>query len=721
MSQENQKGESGQALLICNEGESRQVAMQALESEDYGVIAYADTEVALAEVEAMNPTVILVDSAAAGPDPVKLCKFIRQVPACEYVPLILLSDVASRRARQSAYDAEITTVFIKPLDVAALRKYLQSLGDTGRTLSGVRALRTPHSDVFNAIPDAFFIAGKDGLLRQYLGGGNGDPVLCPEDIEGQIINDIWPEDVSKLVLQNINRALRTRDGYSFEIELTKDRASNPYEVRLLVQGRDRVLMIIRNISDGKPATGQSNDRNVSDTLTGLTARDVFTAHFESLVADAKLRERGIATFCIDIDRFTRINDTLGRAVGDAVLQVTARRIERCLRSSDQLARLDDSGNTSLSRISGDEFVLVLADIESRDDVATVASRVQDAFEEPVSFEGHKLQISPSIGISLYPLDGDNAEELLKNARVALDEAKTFGVNGREFYSNTMKFRSLKRFDVKNELRWAIEKEQLELRYLPRIDLSSGHVAGLEALLRWIHPLRGNVPLNELIPLAEATGLIFPIGEWVIKTACAQGQNWRQDGIDVPPISVNLSQQEFARSDLADLVNAALVESGLPAEKLEIELTEGMLMRNRQAASVLHDLDRIGVGLVLDDFGQGHSSIAHLQDLPIKALKIDREFIEGVREPGAKQSLCSAMIAMSRELGLSVIAEGVESELQVEFLRERGCDAVQGFLYTEPLQVDQVPAFLVACREVAEETNVIQLDTVRHKIASKTNS
>ena len=721
MSRKTQQHESGQALLICNEGESRQLVMQALESEDYGVIAYADAEVALAEVEAMNPTVVLVDSAAAGPDPVKMCKFIRQVPACEYVPLILLSDVASKRARQSAYDAEITTVFSKPLDVAALRKYLQSLGDTGRTLSGVRALRTPYSDVFKTIPDAFFIAGKDGLLRQHLGGGHEDPVLCPGDIEGQNINDVWPQDVSKLVLQNINRALRTRDGHSFEFALTKDQASSQYEARLLVKGRDRVLMIIRNISEGKPTATQGNDRDASDTLTGLTVRDVFITHFESLVADAKLRERGVAIFCIDIDRFTRINDTLGRAVGDAVLQVTAKRIERCLRSSDKLARIDDAGNSSLSRISGDEFVLVLADIESRDDVSTVATRVQDAFEEPVSFEGHKLKITPSIGISMFPLDGDDAETLLKNARVALDEAKTHGVNGRQFYSNTMKFRSGKRLDVKNELRWAIEKEQLELRYLPRIDLNTGHVAGLEALLRWIHPLRGNVPLSELIPLAEATGLIFPIGEWVLKTACAQGQSWRQEGIEVPPVSVNLSQQEFTRSDLVELVRSALDDSGLPADQLELELTEGMLMRNRQAAAVLQDLDNIGVGLVLDDFGQGHSSIAHLHGLPIKALKIDREFIDGVREPGAQQSLCSAMIAMSRELGLSVIAEGVENELQVEFLRERGCDAVQGFLYTEPLQVDQVPAFLIACREVAEETNVVQLDTVRLKIDVKTAS
>ena len=479
-------------------------------------------------------------------------------------------------------------------------------------------------------------------------------------------------------------------------------------------------MIIRNIT-GAAVVQPDAERGMADTLTGLTAREVFREQFDSILADAKLRERGIAVFCIDIDRFTRINETLGRAVGDSVLKVTAKRIERCLRSSDQLARIDDPDSSSLTRISGDEFVLVLADIESREDVGTVASRVQEAFEEPVSIEGHQLKITPSIGIALYPLDGDNADDLLKNARVALDEAKVLSAERREFYSSTMKFRAVKRFDVKNELRWAIEKEQLELYYLPRIDLTTGYVAGLEALLRWIHPLRGSVPLAEVIPLAEATGLIFPIGEWVVKSACAQAQAWIDDNPDAPPVSINLSQQEFSRTDLTAIVDAAIAASGLDPANLELEVTEGMLMRNRQADAVINGLSGLGVGIVLDDFGQGHSSIAHLTTLPIKAIKIDRSFIDGVREPGEQQAICSAMIAMSRELGISVIAEGVESEMQVEFLKERGCDAVQGFLYTEPLPADKVPAFLVACKEVADESVVIDLQTVRKKIAVKTAS
>jgi len=708
------------AVLICNEKETVQLAMQVFESEGYETLIREASEQCAIDKD-WPPAVILVDSAAASGDPLVFCREIRRTPGCDFIPLILLSDDDDQDSLRRAYDAQVTTVFSKPLDKTVFRKHVQSLGDTGRTLSGVRALRTPESHVFMSMPDAFFIAGRDGLLRQYLGGGSNDPVLNPDGIEGHMIADVWPEKVAKLVLQNIRRALKSRDGCGLQFELGEEGARCKYEMRLLVQGRDRVLMIVRNLGDGEVLEIAGPGRNSSDTLTGLTGGDVFKADFDSMIADARLRERSIAVFCIDIDRFTRINETLGRTVGDRILQITAKRIERCLRSSDRLARTHDADGSSLTRISGDEFVLVLADIESRDDVGTAASRVQDAFEEPVCIEGHELQITPSIGISLYPLDGQDADDLLKNARVALDEAKMMSVQGREFYSNTMKFRSIKRFDIKNELRWAIDKEQLELHYLPRIDLRTGHVAGLEALLRWMHPLRGSVPLSEVIPLAEATGLIFPIGEWVIQTACQQAQSWRAKNPDLPAVSVNLSQQEFTRSDLTELIRIALEETGLPPEMLELELTEGMLMRNRQSQAVLQDLSNIGVGIVLDDFGQGHSSIAHLISLPIKAIKIDRAFIDGVREPGEKQSICSAIIAMSRELAISVIAEGVESQLQVEFLKERGCDAVQGFLYTEPLPADDVPAFLAACREVADESELIDLNTVRSKIAVKAAS
>lgn len=719
MSQSRETQEAGQALIVTGDQSLCRLLSRLLRSDGYETTACPDPECIANSVADAAPAVIVVDEAATAGRPLDACRAIRQLAGCDFIPLILLSDSHDSKAAERAYEQNVTTVVAKPVDEAAFRKNIQSLGDTGRTISGIRALRTPEADVLKTMPDAFFVAGQDGLLRQYLGGANDDPVLAPEDIEGLKISDVWPDQVSKQVLQRIKRVLRSRDGDAFEFELQRDDRICRYEMRLLVQGRDRVLMVIRNISDSQKTPAAFENDASSDQLTGLTMRRVFERQFDAIIADARLRERGVAVFCIDIDRFGRINDTLGRAVGDAVLKVTAQRIERCLRSSDKLARLDDDEKSSLTRISGDEFALVLADIESREDIATVANRLQEAFVEPVSIEGHALKVTPSIGIAMFPLDGDNARALLKNARVALDEAKVLSADRREFFSSTMKYRSLKRLDVKNELRWAIEKQQLELHYLPRIDLTTGHVAGLEALLRWIHPLRGSVPLSEVLPLAEATGLIFPIGEWVVRTACEQAAAWQTDGETSPTVSVNLSQQEFTRTDLVELIEQSLQQSGLAARQFELELTEGMLMRNRQAHAMLRDLSKIGVGIVLDDFGQGHSSIAHLTSLPIKAIKIDRAFIDGIRQPGAQQAVCSAMIAMSRELGISVIAEGVESHAQVEFLRERGCDAVQGFLYTEPLPFDKVAAFLDACGLVLDETSVVDLNTARYEISKKT--
>ena len=722
MSLTNEYQDSGQALVVTSDPQTWRIVKDILGTEAYETIQCPDPENLLASIGRAPPAVIVIDAAVSSGDPLTLCAAARRLQGCNYIPLILLTPQYDEAVSQKAYEAEVTAVFPQPIDEEALRKHIHSLGDTGRTLSGIRALRTPETDVLRSMPDAFFIVGKDGLLRQYLGGANDDEILAPEEIEGRLLGDVWPEEITAMVQKNIRRVLRFRDGHAFRIELSKDGEDASYEVRLLVQGRDRVLMIVRNISsDAQQASALAGERDHADTITGLTAKDVFMTHFDTLLADAKMRERGVAVFCIDIDRFTRINDTLGRAIGDAVLQVTAKRIERCLRSYDRLARIEDDANSSLTRISGDEFVLILSDIESKEDVTTVAERVQDAFSEPVTIENHQLNISPSIGIALYPLDGDNAGDLMKNARVALDEAKAVSVEGRSFFSGTMKFRALNRLDVKNELHWAIEKDQLKLHYLPRVDLDTGQVAGLEALLRWIHPLRGSVPLSEVIPLAEATGLIYPIGEWVLKTACQQASDWKVAKLEMPAVSINLSQQEFMRDDLATLVRNALNAAGLPAPMLEIELTERMLMHDRQADTVINALHDIGVGIVLDDFGQGRSSIAHLTSIPVKAIKIDRAFIDGVREPGEKQSICSAMIAMCRELGIQVIAEGVENELQVQFLREKGCDAVQGFLYTEPLPADKVPAFLKACREVADESKVVDLNTVRHKISTKTSA
>ena len=575
------------------------------------------------------------------------------------------------------------------------------------------AANTSESAVMRSLPDALFLISANGDVLRYLGGAFDDKILKAGTLAEKNVRDVWPAELAQRCVAEVRRALKGRERRAFRDFLQDDAE---YEFRVSAQGRDHALLVVRLLGDDD-ALEISARHDVEDAVTGLISRDTFLTNFQAFLADAKLREVGVAVLCIDIDHFTRINETFGRPVGDSVLKIAAQRIEGCLRSTDKLARVGDTDSISLARISGDEFVLVIADIASREDVDAVVDRVRNAFESPFAIDEHELNVTPSMGISMFPHDGSAVDELLKNARAALDEAKLTDSEGREFFTTTMRYRTQKRLDVRNELEWAMEHDQLALHYLPRIDLETGYVGGLEALLRWMHPLRGQVPLSELIPLAETTGLINAIGEWVVETACAQAASWLADDVEVPAVSVNLSRREFMRFDLTDTIERAITKAGIETELLEVEITEDMLLRSRKSEAVVSALHALGVGIVLDDFGRGHSSIAHLIGLPIKAIKIDRSFVEDAPKPGQSQTICAAIIAMARELEITVVAEGVESGLQLEFLRERGCDAVQGFFYTEPLPAESVPDFISSCKVVADETGIIDIDTVRKRMAA----
>ena len=575
------------------------------------------------------------------------------------------------------------------------------------------AANTSESAVMRSLPDALFLISANGDVLRYLGGAFDDKILKAGTLAEKNVRDVWPAELAQRCVAEVRRALKGRERRAFRDFLQDDAE---YEFRVSAQGRDHALLVVRLLGDDD-ALEISARHDVEDAVTGLISRDTFLTNFQAFLADAKLREVGVAVLCIDIDHFTRINETFGRPVGDSVLKIAAQRIEGCLRSTDKLARVGDTDSISLARISGDEFVLVIADIASREDVDAVVDRVRNAFESPFAIDEHELNVTPSMGISMFPHDGSAVDELLKNARAALDEAKLTDSEGREFFTTTMRYRTQKRLDVRNELEWAMEHDQLALHYLPRIDLETGYVGGLEALLRWMHPLRGQVPLSELIPLAETTGLINAIGEWVVETACAQAASWLADDVEVPAVSVNLSRREFMRFDLTDTIERAITKAGIETELLEVEITEDMLLRSRKSEAVVSALHALGVGIVLDDFGRGHSSIAHLIGLPIKAIKIDRSFVEDAPKPGQSQTICAAIIAMARELEITVVAEGVESGLQLDFLRERGCDAVQGFFYTEPLPAESVPDFISSCKVVADETGIIDIDTVRKRMAA----
>ncbi len=705
-------GGDSRALVIAAKGESRDLVMAALEDEGFHVVGIPAASGRGGRFPEDAPALIVVD---AGEGTEEWCRRVRSRVRLEHVPLVALTDGEGREALHRVYAAGATAVFIKPVDHGFLRERFRSHGDTGRTLTGMQPALMSDARILHAVPDTFFVLGEDGMVREYLGGGERDPLLRPERLARRRLSEVLPRDVASLILRNIRRTLSRREPGSFEFELGEPGEKQRYEMRLMVQGADRVMAIARNVSDMAVVSRAAGG---PDTLTGLPGRTAFLGRLDAMLEDARRLRHGLAVLCIDLDRFTRINDTLGRAVGDAILRVVGSRLERCLRDADavQRPRPDSGGSSELARIGGDEFVAVLRDIKERGTVTQVAGRIRAAFADPVSYQGHQLEVTPSIGIALYPADGSDAQALLDSARAALDEARMGGEAGQEFYSDTMRQRVLRRLDLKDELRSALERDQLELRYLPRIDLETGRVAGLEALLRWQHPVRGAVSLQELLPLAEASGLMRPIGKWVLHAACAHAAYWAETWETMPPVSVNLSEQEFCREGLPRVVHGALEASGLAPAQLELELTEAMLMREKQAAVVLQKLKALGVGIVIDDFGVGHSSLGRLIQYPVKAIKIDRSFVEQCQADTAERSVCSAIIAMSRELGLAVIAEGVETVEQIDFLRERGCHALQGFFFAEPLRVEDVPAFLAAHLGRTPDGDVIDLATIRSRFA-----
>ena len=419
-----------------------------------------------------------------------------------------------------------------------------------------------------------------------------------------------------------------------------------------------------------------------DALTELPNRLLFLDRLGQALGQARRNGRLAAVMLLDFDRFKAINDTFGHTAGDELLRAIGRRIVECVREGDTVARL-----------SGDEFTILLPNIQQRNNAAIVAQKVLDNLQRPFSLNGHEVFITTSIGIALYP-DGADSETLLKHADTAMYKVKEFGGNAYKFYSVEMTMADLRRLSLETQLRKAIERHELTLHYQPQAEIRSGVIFGAEALLRWQHPELGVIAPSEFIPLAEETGLIVPLGEWVLHTACAQNRAWQEAGLPALRMAVNLSSRQFRQGNLADIVLAALEAAHLDSLWLELELTESVLLQDTQTtASILNELSRIGVHLSIDDFGTGYSSLSYLKRFTIDMLKIDQSFVRDITTDPDDTEIVSAIIAMSHSLGIKAIAEGVESDAQLSFLCQKGCDAIQGYCLSRPLPADEFENFL----------------------------
>jgi len=427
-----------------------------------------------------------------------------------------------------------------------------------------------------------------------------------------------------------------------------------------------------------------------DNLTNLPNRTLFKELLERAIATANRHNYVMAILFIDLDFFKRINDTLGHDVGDKLLQAVRDRLLNSTRSSDYMSRAEDYEQKDVvSRLGGDEFILLLHNLASLNDPGRVAVRIINDMSKSFNVEGHEVYITASIGISIYPDDGKTVEDMIKNADVAMYHAKAKGRNNYQYYSKDLTSVAVKYLTMEYKLRRALDNNEFLLYYQPKYSVNGGVIIGLEALLRWKPEDSDLVTPSQFISILEEGGLIMPVGDWVLRTACSQNKAWQEAGYEPTIVSVNLSSRQFDQKDLIDIVTSALQAAGLHPKYLELEITESTVMKDPEAAIItLNKLKNMGVRISIDDFGTGYSSLTYLKQIPLDFIKIDRSFIEHVIINPSDQAIVKAIVALAHSLDLRVIAEGVETEEQLMFLRGCGCDHVQGYLLSRPLAVHQ---------------------------------
>lgn len=452
---------------------------------------------------------------------------------------------------------------------------------------------------------------------------------------------------------------------------------------LEIGGNKYWVCVQEDITERKRAEAMIQYQAFHDLLTGLPNRMLFNDRLRQSLSEASCSQSMLAVMFLDMDRFKTINDTLGHAVGDRLLQSFAERVTDCLRKGDTIARW-----------GGDEFTVLLPNIRKAEDAAKIAQRTLDALKQPFYLEGHQLHISSSIGIALYPQDGEDVQMLLKNADAALYRAKEHGRNNYQFYIPAMNSQASELLVLENRLHQALKQGEFAVYYQPQVNIITGEISAMEALIRWHHPTLGLVSPRKFIPLAEETGLIVPIGEWVLRTAVEQNKAWQRAGLPPIRVAVNLSARQFQQTNLVETVRLVLAETGLLPHFLELEITESTIMENvDKARTYMRDLHGLGVHMTMDDFGTGYSSLGYLKKFPFHTLKIDQSFVRDLRDEPQDTAIISAVIALGRGLNLSIVAEGVETEEQLELLQSLDCQEMQGHLFSRPIAAEDATIFL----------------------------
>jgi len=690
-------------LVVEGEPELRKFICGALEGEGFRVEESDTVGLASELLGQIKPDIILVDLVLPNIGGLEMCSILRALPASARVPILIMLDEDEIDVIPQALERGASDFILKPLNGGILshrlryairaNKTLQSLAESESRFE--QAQRIAHignwewilkTSQFTLSHELYRISG----LRLHDFGGTYDAFLSlihPDDrkpLAGEMVSSVANQT-------SLNRECRLSVPNGGEIIVHLQA-----EIR---RGREGEIVSLvgtaQDITERKRAEVEIHSLVLFDNLTGLANRMLFKDRLSKALAHAKRHGSALAVMFLDLDRFKVINDTFGHNVGDLLLKHIAARLIESVRLSDSVGRLSESSEaTSLARLGGDEFTILLTDLERADEAAKVAERITEALAKPVYIERREVFVTTSIGISIFPHDGETEEALIQHADTAMYHAKEGGRNAYRFYSASMNATAVERLVLENDLRKACDNGELLLYYQPRIRLSDRRITGVEALLRWQHPSRGFLTPADFMPVAIESGLIRSIDQWVLKTACAQNKAWQDQGLPLMRVSVNISHSLFHCHSLVDFVRQALADSGLPSGYLELEFTETIAMANvNTSIRMLSELTAMGLQLSIDDFGTGYSSLSYLQRLSLNMVKIDQSFVREIETNEGCAFITKAIISMAHSLNLFVLAEGVETEEQLAMMEFQGCDEVQGYFFSKPLPVDALVTYL----------------------------
>ncbi|WHT47370.1 EAL domain-containing protein [Sporosarcina thermotolerans] len=701
-------------ILLVDDRPENLLAIEAIiEKDEYNLVKASSGEEALKYLFNDKFALILLDVQMPGMDGFTTAKFIKAREKTKNIPILFITANSMESEHIfMGYSVGAIDYILKPVDPLILKTKVEGFVDiykmecklvqqadllTAKTLKLEKAnkelsettaklrLSEALSNVISETSkDSMIVLDKDGVILSVNPSCENELQYPDKELIGKNIRILFTNTESKLYLKNIFRTALNYgsiQGYEGHKELyitRKDGTSFLAEIQFgwkFIQEETIIACTIRDITEQKNNEALIKHMAYHDFLTDLPNRRSFNETLIDHLKKAREANQPVAIMFLNMDRFKYINDSLGHTIGDLILQETSDRLRRTVSDQDFLAR-----------VGGDEFNIILPKT-NRENALEVADRILDVLQKPFLLDEYELYISTSIGLSIFPYDGEYFNELVKNAGVALNQAKEHGKNKYHVFHTGMNMQSYRSFLMQNDLWKAIERDELELVHQPRVDVVTGKVECAEALLRWNHPSWGAVSPAEFIPLAEQTGQIVEIGDWVFRTACQQLKHWEENGYNSIRLSINFSAQQFMQKDLPSRLKRSIMETNVSANRLEIELTESALVKNEEfIINTLREIKEMGITISIDDFGTGYSSLQYLSRLPINILKIDKSFVHGITdETNENRLITSTIISLAKSLNLSVVAEGVETKEQLEFLSLHHCDEVQGYLFSPPVK------------------------------------